>query len=215
MGYSYGGEMAAFVEGKTDRFKAVISGAPVIDQFSEYGNERTPGTTAGTSASRGSTMKTPGAKARLPAQPRPKRPSCSFRAKRHHRPAGPVRGDVSRPAPGRCARRTGHLSARRPRPAGHVASSATLARALARLTMPASTLWSFSTRPSAPALRRPNRASPKPSLHAVTRSRKPSAACARLPVVMRIRAPLAANSSALLRPPICPHFRAAKHRTAS
>jgi dipeptidyl aminopeptidase/acylaminoacyl peptidase len=40
MGYSYGGEMAAFVEGKTDRFKVVISAAPVIDQFSEYGTER-------------------------------------------------------------------------------------------------------------------------------------------------------------------------------
>jgi len=25
MGYSYGGEMAAFVEGKTDRFKAIVS----------------------------------------------------------------------------------------------------------------------------------------------------------------------------------------------
>jgi dipeptidyl aminopeptidase/acylaminoacyl peptidase len=40
MGYSYGGEMAGFAEGKTDRFKAIISGAPVIDQFSEYGTER-------------------------------------------------------------------------------------------------------------------------------------------------------------------------------
>ena len=39
MGYSYGGEMAGFVEGKTTRFKAIISGAPVIDQFSEYGTE--------------------------------------------------------------------------------------------------------------------------------------------------------------------------------
>jgi dipeptidyl aminopeptidase/acylaminoacyl peptidase len=39
MGYSYGGEMAAFVEGKTDRFKAIVSGAPVIDQNSEYGTE--------------------------------------------------------------------------------------------------------------------------------------------------------------------------------
>lgn len=39
MGYSYGGEMAAFVEGKTDRFRAIISGAPVIDQHSEYGTE--------------------------------------------------------------------------------------------------------------------------------------------------------------------------------
>jgi dipeptidyl aminopeptidase/acylaminoacyl peptidase len=39
MGYSYGGEMAGFVEGKSDRFKAIISGAPVIDQQSEYGTE--------------------------------------------------------------------------------------------------------------------------------------------------------------------------------
>jgi dipeptidyl aminopeptidase/acylaminoacyl peptidase len=39
MGYSYGGEMAAFVEGKTDRFKGIVSGAPVIDQYSEYGTE--------------------------------------------------------------------------------------------------------------------------------------------------------------------------------
>ena len=39
MGYSYGGEMAAFVEGKTQRFKAIVSGAPVIDQHSEYGTE--------------------------------------------------------------------------------------------------------------------------------------------------------------------------------
>ncbi|THD62222.1 MAG: S9 family peptidase [Phenylobacterium sp.] len=39
IGYSYGGEMAAFVEGRTNRFKALVSGAPVIDQFSEYGTE--------------------------------------------------------------------------------------------------------------------------------------------------------------------------------
>jgi len=39
MGYSYGGEMAGFVAGKTDRFKAIISGAPVINQLSEYGTE--------------------------------------------------------------------------------------------------------------------------------------------------------------------------------
>jgi len=39
-GYSYGGEMAGFLEGKTDRFRAIISGAPVIDQFSEYGTEK-------------------------------------------------------------------------------------------------------------------------------------------------------------------------------
>lgn len=39
IGYSYGGEMAGFAEGKTDRFKAIVSGAPVIDQESEYGTE--------------------------------------------------------------------------------------------------------------------------------------------------------------------------------
>ncbi len=39
IGYSYGGEMAGFVEGRTARFKALVSGAPVIDQFSEYGTE--------------------------------------------------------------------------------------------------------------------------------------------------------------------------------
>lgn len=40
MGYSYGGEMAGFVETRTTRFKAIISMAPVIDQNSEYGTER-------------------------------------------------------------------------------------------------------------------------------------------------------------------------------
>jgi dipeptidyl aminopeptidase/acylaminoacyl peptidase len=40
MGYSYGGEMAAFAESRTDRFKAIVSAAPVIDQFSEYGTEK-------------------------------------------------------------------------------------------------------------------------------------------------------------------------------
>ncbi|MFP5226086.1 MAG: prolyl oligopeptidase family serine peptidase [Acidobacteriota bacterium] len=39
MGYSYGGEMAAFVEGRTDRFRAIVGGAPVVDQESEYGTE--------------------------------------------------------------------------------------------------------------------------------------------------------------------------------
>lgn len=39
-GYSYGGEMAGFAEGKTARFRAIVSMAPVIDQQSEYGTER-------------------------------------------------------------------------------------------------------------------------------------------------------------------------------
>lgn len=38
-GYSYGGEMAGYIEGKTDRFAAIVAGAPVIDQYSEYGTE--------------------------------------------------------------------------------------------------------------------------------------------------------------------------------
>jgi dipeptidyl aminopeptidase/acylaminoacyl peptidase len=39
IGYSYGGEMAGFVEGRTNRFRAIVAGAPVIDQESEYGTE--------------------------------------------------------------------------------------------------------------------------------------------------------------------------------
>ena len=39
IGYSYGGEMAGFAAGKTHIFRAIISGAPVTDQFSEYGTE--------------------------------------------------------------------------------------------------------------------------------------------------------------------------------
>jgi dipeptidyl aminopeptidase/acylaminoacyl peptidase len=39
IGYSYGGTLAAFVEGKTTRFKAIVGIAPVIDQYSEYGME--------------------------------------------------------------------------------------------------------------------------------------------------------------------------------
>lgn len=38
-GYSYGGEMAGYIEGKTGRFAAIVAGAPVIDQYSEYGTE--------------------------------------------------------------------------------------------------------------------------------------------------------------------------------
>ena len=40
IGYSYGGEMAGFVETKTARFEAIVSMAPVIDQNSEYGTEK-------------------------------------------------------------------------------------------------------------------------------------------------------------------------------
>lgn len=40
IGYSYGGEIAAFAVGRTDRFRAIVSGAPVTNQTSEYGTER-------------------------------------------------------------------------------------------------------------------------------------------------------------------------------
>ena len=76
IGYSYGGEMAGFVEGKTDRFKAIVSGAPVIDQFSEYGTRVVRGTTAGITASLGSTSRTRGGRAPWPARPRRRRRSC-------------------------------------------------------------------------------------------------------------------------------------------
>jgi len=39
IGYSYGGTMAGFALGRTDRFKVLVAAAPVVDQFSEYGNE--------------------------------------------------------------------------------------------------------------------------------------------------------------------------------
>jgi len=37
IGHSYGGEMAAFAEGKTSRFKAIVCSAPITDQISEQG----------------------------------------------------------------------------------------------------------------------------------------------------------------------------------
>jgi dipeptidyl aminopeptidase/acylaminoacyl peptidase len=39
IGYSYGGTMAGFAAGKTQKFCAVVSGSPVSDQFSEYSTE--------------------------------------------------------------------------------------------------------------------------------------------------------------------------------
>lgn len=39
IGYSYGGTMAGFAAGRSQRFRAVVSAAPVIDQVSEYGTE--------------------------------------------------------------------------------------------------------------------------------------------------------------------------------
>ena len=55
MGYSYGGEMAGFVEGKTDSFKAVISGALLSTSSANTAPREARGTTAGTTANRGST----------------------------------------------------------------------------------------------------------------------------------------------------------------
>jgi dipeptidyl aminopeptidase/acylaminoacyl peptidase len=41
-GWSYGGYMAAWAVTQTNRFKAAVSGAPVIDLASEFGTERDP-----------------------------------------------------------------------------------------------------------------------------------------------------------------------------
>jgi dipeptidyl aminopeptidase/acylaminoacyl peptidase len=66
IGYSYGGEMAGFMEGNTPRFRVIVAGAPVIDQESEYGTE--DGSWYDRwfyGGSPGSTQPTPGSKARL------------------------------------------------------------------------------------------------------------------------------------------------------
>lgn len=39
IGYSYGGTIASFALGRTERFKALVAAAPVVDQVSEYGTE--------------------------------------------------------------------------------------------------------------------------------------------------------------------------------
>jgi dipeptidyl aminopeptidase/acylaminoacyl peptidase len=39
IGFSYGATMVSFALGRTDRFKALVAAAPVVDQISEYGTE--------------------------------------------------------------------------------------------------------------------------------------------------------------------------------
>jgi dipeptidyl aminopeptidase/acylaminoacyl peptidase len=39
IGFSYGATIATFTLGRTDRFKALVAAAPVVDQISEYGTE--------------------------------------------------------------------------------------------------------------------------------------------------------------------------------
>jgi hypothetical protein len=39
IGFSYGGTITSFALGRTDRFKALVAAAPVVDQISEYGTE--------------------------------------------------------------------------------------------------------------------------------------------------------------------------------
>jgi len=39
IGYSYGGTMTCFALGRTNRFRALVAAAPVVDQISEYGTE--------------------------------------------------------------------------------------------------------------------------------------------------------------------------------
>ena len=80
-GYRYGGEMAGFVEGKTSRFKAIISGAPVIDQYSEYmAPKAVLSMIAGILANRRNIRRTPGVKVLSPESLMPPRRSCFFRA---------------------------------------------------------------------------------------------------------------------------------------
>ena len=137
IGYSYGGEMAGFVEGKTDRFSAIVSGAPVIDQFSEYGTE------SGSWYDRWYYGKPWEHQARRVAS---KPPLRSAHAKTPFMliqgqsdttdPARPGRRNVSCPSPGRRPRRTRHLSPRRPRPTRRRHAGPSLARTLARLRRP-------------------------------------------------------------------------------
>ncbi len=137
MGYSYGGEMAGFVEGKTDRFKAVISGAPVIDQFSEYGTEGGSWYDRWYFGKPWEHMNDAWRQSPLAGVAHAKTPFLHpARRKRHHRSARPGAGDVSRPSSGRRPRRTRHLSARKPRPARHRHARSPLARTLARLRRP-------------------------------------------------------------------------------
>ena len=100
MGYSYGGEMAAFVEGRTTRFKAIISGAPVIDQHSEYGTEDSSWYDRWYFGNRGNILRTPGGKAHWPLPARRARPSCCCRAKATR----PIRWVSRRKCIGPCAR---------------------------------------------------------------------------------------------------------------
>ena len=101
IGYSYGGEMAGFVEGKTDRFKAIVSGAPVIDQFSEYGTEGGSWYDRWYFGKPWEHMEMRGGRARSPAWPTPRRRSCSCRAKA----TPPIRSARRRRCIARCARK--------------------------------------------------------------------------------------------------------------
>ena len=137
MGYSYGGEMAGFVEGKTDRFKAVISGAPVIDQFSEYGTEGGSWYDRWYFGKPWEHMNDAWRQSPLAGAAHAKTPFLLIQGESDTTdPARPGGGDVSRPAPGRRPRRTRHLSAREPRPARHRHARPPVARTLARLRRP-------------------------------------------------------------------------------
>ena len=120
MGYSYGGEMAGFVEGKTDRFKAIISGAPVIDQFSEYGTEGGSWYDRWYFGKPWEHMNDAWRQSPLAGVAHAKTPFLLLAGReRYHRSAWPGAGNVSRSPSGRRPRRTRHLSAREPRPARH------------------------------------------------------------------------------------------------
>ena len=99
-GYSYGGEMAGFVETKADRFKAIVSMAPVIDQNSDTAPSAAPGMTSGTSASHGSTKPMHGGRARFLELPAQKHRFFSSR----ERVTPPIRLASHRRCTARCAR---------------------------------------------------------------------------------------------------------------
>jgi len=81
IGYSYGGEMAGFVEGKTTRFTAIVIGAPVIDQFSEYGTESGTYGDPGIPENRGGTSRAHGDRALWSTPNTRRHPSCCFKGR--------------------------------------------------------------------------------------------------------------------------------------
>jgi poly(3-hydroxybutyrate) depolymerase len=99
IGYSYGGEMAGFVEGKTTRFKAIVSGAPVIVSSVNTGPSRAPTGTAGIQDNRGGTSRARDDEVLWHTRNMPRRLSCCFRDRATPR--------IQKVSPKRCTARCG------------------------------------------------------------------------------------------------------------